>query len=104
MSKCALKVPAALTIPGPSRLCRVNGELRETRAALLDAARSAGMAEAPDCRPALVDMRMPPGQDGAAAIEQLRPTDSALQVIICTAYTRTDCSRPSPVSSASRAR
>jgi two-component system NtrC family sensor kinase len=38
-------VPAALTIPSPSQLSRVNAELRETQAALLDAARRAGMAE-----------------------------------------------------------
>lgn len=38
-------VPAALTIPSPSQLSRVNAELRETQAALVGAARRAGMAE-----------------------------------------------------------
>lgn len=35
---------------------------------------------------AFVDMRMPPGQDGTATIEQLWNADPALQVVICTAY------------------
>jgi two-component system NtrC family sensor kinase len=35
---------------------------------------------------AFVDMRMPPGQDGAATIEQLWKAGPALQVVICTAY------------------
>ncbi|MES2118741.1 MAG: ATP-binding protein [Pseudomonadota bacterium] len=38
-------VPAALAIPSPGQLRRVNAELRETQAALLAAARRAGMAE-----------------------------------------------------------
>lgn len=35
---------------------------------------------------AFVDMRMPPGWDGVQTIERLWQSDSALQVVICTAY------------------
>jgi diguanylate cyclase (GGDEF)-like protein len=35
---------------------------------------------------AFVDMRMPPGWDGLATIEQLWATDPHLQVVLCTAY------------------
>lgn len=38
-------VPAALAIPSPSQLARVNAELRGAQAALVTAARQAGMAE-----------------------------------------------------------
>ena len=38
---------------------------------------------------AFVDMRMPPGWDGAQTIEQLWQADPRLQVVICTAYSDT---------------
>jgi diguanylate cyclase (GGDEF)-like protein len=39
---------------------------------------------------AFLDMRMPPGRDGAWAAEQIRQLDPDIQIILCTAYTDID--------------
>lgn len=39
---------------------------------------------------AFLDMRMPPGQDGAWAASGIRTLDPAIEIVICTAYSDTD--------------
>ena len=39
---------------------------------------------------AFLDMRMPPGQDGAWAAAGIRALDPAIEIVICTAYSDTD--------------
>jgi diguanylate cyclase (GGDEF)-like protein len=39
---------------------------------------------------AFLDMRMPPGQDGAWAAAGIRTLDPAIEIVICTAYSDTD--------------
>ena len=46
----------------------------------------AAAAEGRPYRMAFVDMRMPPGWDGAETVENLWKTDPELDVVICTAY------------------
>lgn len=46
----------------------------------------AAVAEGRPYRMAFVDMRMPPGWDGAETVEQLWKADPHLEIVICTAY------------------
>jgi diguanylate cyclase (GGDEF)-like protein len=57
--------------------------------AAVDAVRQASAAGEP-ISVAFIDMRMPPGPDGAWAAERIREIDPLIEIVICTAYSDVD--------------
>jgi len=77
----------ALLFDGPADAARARFELVSAfqGCEALDCVRASLLAQQPFAM-AFVDMRMPPGWDGAETIEHLWQADPLLQIVICTAF------------------